>query len=103
MSSLDTDLNVPPYYDDYSEDKRFHRILFRPSVAVQARELTQLQSILQNQIERFGNHMFKDGSVVQGCSVEYIPDLEYVGVEDQLRVVEAAVVALVDAEHDDGE
>lgn len=83
MSSLDTDLNVPPYYDDYNEDKRFHRILFRPSVAVQARELTQMQTILQNQIERFGNHIFKDGSVVQGCSVEYIPDLEYVGVEDQ--------------------
>lgn len=83
MSSLDTDLNVPPYYDDFDQDKRFHRVLFRPSVAVQARELTQLQTILQNQIERFGNHIFKDGSVVQGCSVEYISDLEYVGVEDQ--------------------
>lgn len=81
--SLETNLNVPPYYDDYSELKRFHRILFRPAVAVQARELTQLQTILQNQIERFGNHIFKDGSVVKGCSVEYIPDLEYVGVEDQ--------------------
>ena len=85
MSSLDTNLNVPPYYDDFDEDKRFHRILFRPSVAVQARELTQLQTILQNQIERFGNHVFKDGSVVQGCSVEYIPDLEYVGVADQFN------------------
>jgi len=83
MSSLETNLNVPPYFDDFNEDKRFHRILFRPAVAVQARELTQLQTILQNQIERFGNHIFKDGSVVQGCSVEYITDLEYIGVEDQ--------------------
>ena len=59
-----TDLNVAPYYDDFSEDKNFHRILFRPGFAVQARELTQLQSILQNQIERFGNHMFQEGTAV---------------------------------------
>ena len=42
-----TDLNVAPYYDDFKEDKNFHRVLFRPGFAVQARELTQLQSILQ--------------------------------------------------------
>ena len=59
-----TNLNVNPYYDDFSEDKQFHRILFRPGFAVQARELTQLQSILQNQIERHGRHMFKEGTVV---------------------------------------
>ena len=59
-----TDLNVAPYYDDYKEDKNFHRILFRPGFAVQARELTQLQSILQNQVERFGSHIFQEGSVV---------------------------------------
>ena len=59
-----TDLNVAPYYDDFIEDKNFHRILFRPGFAVQARELTQLQSILQNQFERFGNHIFQEGTVV---------------------------------------
>ena len=59
-----TDLNVAPYYDDFAENKNFHRILFRPGYAVQARELTQLQSILQNQIERFGSHVFQEGSVV---------------------------------------
>lgn len=57
-------LNVSPYFDDYSEDKDYLRVLFRPGFAVQARELTQLQTILQNQISRFGNHIFKDGSVV---------------------------------------
>ena len=41
-----TDFNLSPYYDDFSESKKFHRILFRPSFAVQARELTQAQSIL---------------------------------------------------------
>lgn len=83
LEIANTTLKASPYFDDYNEDKNFHRVLFRPSVAVQARELTQVQTILQNQIERFGNHIFKDGSVVQGCSIEYIPDIEYVGVEDQ--------------------
>jgi len=64
-----TDLNVSPYYDDYDETKNFHKILFRPSNAIQARELTQLQSILQNQVERFGNHIFDEGALVMGGTV----------------------------------
>jgi len=58
--------NTNPYYDDFDEDKNFHRILFRPGRAVQARELTQSQTILQNQIDRFGKHIFKEGSKVTG-------------------------------------
>lgn len=57
-------LNTNPYYDDFDEDKKFVRILFRPGYAVQARELTQLQTILQNQIERHGTHVFKQGAMV---------------------------------------
>ena len=53
--SLNTNFNVNPYYDDYDEDKKFLRMLFKPGYAVQARELTQLQTILQNQVKRFGN------------------------------------------------
>jgi len=59
-----TDFNLSPYYDDFSESKKFHRVLFRPSFAVQARELTQSQTILQNQIERVGDHLFKQGAMV---------------------------------------
>ena len=59
--SLSTDLNVTPYYDDFDESKNFHRILYRPGLAVQARELTQMQSIMQNQIDRFAEHIFKEG------------------------------------------
>ena len=58
--------NTNPYYDDFNEDKNFHRILFRPGRAVQARELTQSQTILQNQVDRFGKHVFKEGSRVTG-------------------------------------
>ena len=58
------DFNTEPYNDDFDENKKFYRILFRPGFAVQARELTQLQTILQNQISRQGNHLFKEGSMV---------------------------------------
>jgi hypothetical protein len=64
--ALDTNFNVNPYYDDFDEDKKFLRVLFKPGKAVQSRELTQLQTILQKQVERFGNHIFKNGSVVSG-------------------------------------
>ena len=57
-------LNVAPYFDDYDEAKDYLRVLFRPGFAVQARELTQLQTLLQKQVTRFGNHVFKDGSQV---------------------------------------
>jgi len=53
-----------PYYDDYNPAKAYHQILFKPGVSVQARELTQIQSIIQNQIKTFGNHIFKHGSIV---------------------------------------
>ena len=59
-----TDFNLTPYYDDFTESKKFHRVLYRPSFAVQARELTQSQTILQNQIERVSDHLFKQGAMI---------------------------------------
>jgi len=61
--------NIPPYYDDFDEEKKFLQVLFKPGQALQARELTQLQSILNNQIGRFGDHIFEDGDVVQGGGI----------------------------------
>lgn len=60
-----------PYYDDYDGTKGFHRILFRPGRAVQARELTQLQTILQKQIARFGTGIYTNGSIVSGGEITY--------------------------------
>ena len=59
-----TDFNVSPYYDDFAESKKFHRVMYRPAYAVQARELTTQQSITQNQIEKMGDHIFKHGAMV---------------------------------------
>ena len=80
--ALQTDLNVFPYYDDYDPAKNFYRILFRPGVAVQARELNQLQTILQNQIERFGDNIFKRGTIIEGCNIIRHSVLPYVKIKD---------------------
>jgi|688.fasta_scaffold06342_3 hypothetical protein len=61
--------NVDPYYDDFDPNKNYHRILFRPGRAVQARELTQSQTILQDQITKFANHIFKQNTPVTGGQV----------------------------------
>jgi hypothetical protein len=70
MSQI-TNLNVSPYNDDFSKDKNFHKVLFRPGFPVQARELTTLQSVLQNQIENIGQHFFKDGGMVIPGQLSY--------------------------------
>ena len=59
-----SNLNVSPYFDDFDSSNNFYKVLFNPGFPVQARELTTSQSILQNQIEDFGSHLFKNGSVV---------------------------------------
>ena len=66
-----TNLNVTPYYDDFDKAKNFYRVLFRPGFPIQARELTQTQSILQNQIENVGSHLFKDGAMVIPGQIGY--------------------------------
>ena len=66
-----TNLNVTPYYDDFDKDKNFYRVLFRPGFPIQARELTTMQSILQNQIENIGSGTYKDGSMVIPGQVGY--------------------------------
>ena len=62
--SQNTNLNVSPYYDDFDKFKNFYKVLFRPGFPIQARELTTLQSILQNQVGSVGSHLFKDGAMV---------------------------------------
>ena len=68
-----TNLNISPYYDDFNKDKNFYKVLFKPGYPVQARELTGLQSLLQNQVESFGKHIFKEGSMVIPGGIEYDP------------------------------
>jgi hypothetical protein len=79
---LNTDLNTTPYFDDFDANNQYYRILFRPATAIQARELTQVQSTLQNQIESFGNWAFRNGDIVSGCSISDVPILPYIRLAD---------------------
>jgi hypothetical protein len=65
------DANTAPYYDDFDESKQYYQIMFNPGRPVQARELTQMQTMLQKQIERFGDHVFQHGARVLGGSAAY--------------------------------
>lgn len=80
---LENSLNVSPYFDDYAQSKEFYRILFKPGVAVQTRELNQLQSIIQNQIERFGDHVFKSGTIISGVNFTYLPTYSFIKITDE--------------------
>lgn len=82
--------NVEPYYDDFntptpvdglSPREKYNKILFRPGHAVQARELTQLQSILQNQVTEFGRHFFKEGSMVIPGHVSVETKIDYIKLQ----------------------
>ena len=74
-----TDFNVSPYFDDFADSKKFHRVMYRPAFAVQARELTTQQSITQNQIEKMSDSMFKHGAMVVAGEANY--DLNYYAVK----------------------
>ena len=67
----ETNLNVAPYFDDFDKTDNYCKILFKPGLPVQARELTGIQSVIQNQIEKFGNHVFKEGASVTGGGVRF--------------------------------
>ena len=83
----ETNLNVSPYFDDFDPSKDYYRVLFKPGYPVQARELTGLQSILQNQIEQFGNHVFTEGSVVIPGSLSYNGSVFGVKIENTFNGV----------------
>ena len=86
--SQETNLNVAPYFDDYNEPEiggkaqDYYKVLFKPGQAVQARELTTLQSMLQNQVEQFGNHFFKEGAKIIPGDLTYIDRFYAVEIED---------------------
>lgn len=78
------DLNVSPYFDDFDPAKGFNRILYKPGMAVQARELTQSQSILQDQIGQFADWVFTAGAIISGCEhpVSNVPYIKLEGATE---------------------
>lgn len=75
--------NQSPYNDDFDPQKNFYQVLFKPAVSVQVRELNQLQSILQDQINKFGDNIFKTGTIISGCHITYHNPFPFVKINDQ--------------------
>ena len=73
--------NVDPYYDDFDPAKNYHRILFKPGFAVQARELTQSQTIIQKDMERFGRNIFKEGAMVNPGGISLNANIQFVKLQ----------------------
>ena len=86
-SNINLNLNQSPYFDDYDETKDFHQVLYKPAVAVQARELSQEQTILRNQLKRFGDHIFANGSRVSGGEIHLDKQYSFVKLQATYNAV----------------
>ena len=93
---INTNLNTAPYNDDFDADKQYIRVLFKPARAVQAREMTQLQSILQNQIERFGNNIYQEGTIIEGVNPTVDKNVNFVKINDQSGIDDLTIYASTD-------
>lgn len=84
---INKDLNIDPYFENFYDPvnpqyKQYNKILFRPARAIQARELTQMQTILQEQIERFGSNVYQEGTIIRGVNPTERRDIRYIKVRD---------------------
>jgi hypothetical protein len=93
---MTTLFNYDPYFDDFDEDKNFMRVLFRPGYSLQARELTQLQTVLSNQIEKFANHIFKNGSPVIGGKISLDDRAYYIILDPQYNNQDVVLEDFID-------
>jgi len=87
------------YKDDYRDSDNFHRILFNSGRALQARELTQMQTIIQEEIARFGRNIFTEGATVTPGGVTVNNRFEFIKLDTVTFPLPADTSALVGAEY----
>ena len=68
------------YNDDYNVDDNYHQILFNSGRSLQARELTQLQTLVYGEMGRFGANIFKEGAAVTGGGTNIDNNYQYVKI-----------------------
>jgi len=61
--TLENEIGNSPYFIK-DPGLAFSQILFKPGYPLQSAELITLQNIINEQIRRFGRHIFKEGSIV---------------------------------------
>ena len=87
-NNITINTNQNPYFDDFDDDKNFHQVMYKPSLPVQARELSTQQSIIRDQMKKFGDHVFRNGSKVTGGDLVLNLDYEYVKLKPQYNGVD---------------
>ncbi len=86
------------YRDDFKDSDNFHRILFNSGRALQARELTQLQTIMQKELGRLGKHIFKEGASVNPGGVTVNNEYEFIKLDTTTLPLPAIITDLVGVE-----
>ncbi len=79
MKKIDT--SIKPYFDTFNQTKQFHQVLYTPGRAVQTREVNEMQSIMQNQLEQFANNIFENGTKVIGGEINYDLNAKFITIE----------------------
>ena len=69
------------YRDFWKEEDGYHRVLFNSGRALQARELIESQTIIQEEIARFGRNIFKEGALVNPGGATVDNRLEYIRLD----------------------
>ena len=75
------------YKDDFSDSAGYQRILFNSGRALQARELTQLQTITQAEMSRLGGHFFKEGASVSSGSPTVNNQYEFIKLDTSVNAL----------------
>ena len=83
------------YRDDWTDSDNYYRILFNSGRSLQARELNQIQSILQNQITKNSNYIFNPGAAINGGKISISTNVEYVKLDTTVYTIPVDTTALV--------
>ena len=83
------------YKDDFIDSDNYHRVLFNSGRALQARELTQLQTIIQTEVGRLGRHLFKEGASVNPGGVTSNTEYEFIKLDTSTNPLPADTSTLI--------
>ena len=79
------------YKDDFKDSNNFHRILFNSGKTLQARELTQSQTIIQKEIERMGDNLYKEGAMIRPGGVTVNNQIEFIKLDTSTNAMDSSV------------
>lgn len=88
---MKTDITQAPYHDKFDSKKNYYQLLAQPGRAAQAREITELQSVMRNIIKGVGSAIFKDGDIIEGCAISISNDNHTLTIGDGKVYVQGIV------------